>query len=562
MHRVWRFPDPIPESELRMLGAFPPLHAQLLHRRGLRSPRETARFLDARTPDDTQGQSLVGIGAAVTRLLRAREQGQRIVVFGDYDADGVTATAVLEESLRGWGWIVGHYIPNRFDEGYGLNLPAMKELADSGVAVVISVDCGIRSLEEVAWAQDHGVDVIVTDHHEPGPELPRAKAVVNPRQPGETYPFVDFAGAGVAYKLVQAIAAAVDAPEPEAALDLVALGTIADLASLTGENRSLVARGLDRMNRTPRPGVAALVAATGAKAGALTAASVGYVLGPRLNAAGRLESAELSLHLLLESDPKQAEGQARKLDDLNRERQRLTRETTERAREILLAEPELLPILIAAAPEFPEGVVGLAASRLVEEFHRPAIVATLAEGIVRGSARSIAEFPITAALDSCRKYLLRYGGHTVAAGFSLSQDQWPAFCDAMLGLARAAFAGGMPSAEMSIDAVADPNELRDDLLQFLDRLEPCGRGNPRPLLALRGAEVLRVRRVGSDQRHLKLTLRGGKRIWDAIAFRQPAEVGEGMRLDVAFYLERNEYLGVSTLQLNVQDLREAPSVAT
>lgn len=561
MHRVWRFPDPIPESELRKVGAFPALYAQLLHRRGLRTPEETALFLDPRALGDMRGQSLLGTVAAVARLLQARERGQRVVVFGDYDADGVTATAILEESLGGWGWHVGHYIPNRFDEGYGLNLPAMKELADSGVAVVISVDCGIRSLEEVAWAQDHGVDVIVTDHHQPGPELPRAMAVINPRQPGETYPFVDFAGAGVAYKLAQAVAAALEAPEPEGVLDLVALGTIADLASLTGENRTLVARGLERMNRATRVGLAALVAATGAKAGPLTATSVGYVLGPRLNAAGRLESAELALDLLLETNPKLAEGKARKLDDLNRERQRLTRETTDRAREILLAEADLPPILIAAAPEFPEGVVGLAASRLVEEFHRPAIVATPADGVVRGSARSIVEFPITAALDQCREFLLRYGGHTVAAGFSLSQDRWPSFCEAMLRLAGAAFAGGMPSAEIRIDAVAAPDDLREDLLQFLDRLEPCGSGNSRPLLALRGAEVLRVRRVGIDQRHLKLTLRGGKRIWDAIAFRQPAEVGDGMRLDVAFYLERNEYLGVPSLQLNVQDLREASATA-
>ena len=561
VQRVWRFPDPIPESELRKVGAFPALQAQLLHRRGLRSPLETARFLDPGTLEDRHGVSLLGMAAAVARLLQARERGERVIVFGDYDADGVTSTAILEESLAGWGWNVGHYIPNRFDEGYGLNLPAMKELADSGVAVVITVDCGIRSVEEVAWAQDHGVDIIVTDHHQPGPQLPGAMAVINPRQPGETYPFVDFAGAGVAYKLAQSVAAALGAPEPEAVLDLVALGTIADLASLTGENRSLVARGLERMNRAPRIGVAALVAAIGGKAGPLTAASVGYVLGPRLNAAGRLESAELALGLLLESNPKLAEGKARKLDDLNRDRQRLTRETTDRAREIVLAEPDLPPILIAAAPEFPEGVVGLAASRLVEEFHRPAMVATPADGIVRGSARSIVEFPITPALDKCREFLLRYGGHTVAAGFSVSQDQWPAFCEAMQRLARATFAGGMPAAEIRIDAEAAPDDLREELLQFLDRLEPCGSGNPRPLLALRGAEVLRVRRVGSDQRHLKLTLRGGQRIWDAIAFRQPAEVGDGMRLDVAFYLERNDYLGVPSLQLNVQDLREAPGAA-
>jgi single-stranded-DNA-specific exonuclease len=493
--------------------------------------------------------------AAVDRLLAARRAGGKVVIFGDYDADGVTATAILLDVLSDLGWDVSHYIPNRFHEGYGLSEAALREIAASNPAVVVTVDCGIRSLSEVAWAQARGLDVIITDHHQPGEELPPALAVINPRRRDETYPFTDLAGSGVAYKLAQAVCRAVGRADPAHALDLVALGTIADLAPLVGENRDLVASGLIRTNQEPRPGIAALVAVAGLRAGAVTSSAIGFALGPRLNAAGRLQSADLALSLLRARTASEAEPYARTLDELNRERQRLTQETLEQARAMIVAQGELPPVLIAGSPEFPEGVVGLAAARLVEEFHRPAIVATIGEAVIHGSARSIREFQITEALDACREFLLRYGGHATAAGFAMEKERWPAFQEALQDRARSAFADGMPAAVLQVDAIAGPDDLREDLMRFLEGLEPCGNGNPRPMFLLRDAEVVHSRRVGADGRHLKLTVRAGRRIWDAIAFRQGGEAGVGKRLDLALHLERNEYMGVPTLQLNVVDMR-------
>lgn len=553
--RSWLLPDVIADADLQRIGDFPPLHAQILFRRGHRSREAVARFLAPGSSSGWGDSSLQGMEAAVDRLLAARRAGEKVVIFGDYDADGVTATAILLDVLSGLGWDVSHYIPNRFHEGYGLSEAALREVAASHPAVLVTVDCGIRSVSEVAWAQDRGLDVIVTDHHQPGEELPPARAVINPRRRDETYPFTDLAGSGVAYKLAQAVCRALERPDPADAVDLVALGTIADLAPLVGENRDLVAAGLERMNRDPRPGIAALVSASGLRAGAVTSSVVGFALGPRLNAAGRLLSADLALSLLRATTAGEAEPRARALDDLNRERQRLTQETLEQARTMILAEGDLPSVLMAGSDAFPEGVVGLAAARLVEEFHRPAIVATIGEAVIRGSARSIPEFPITEALDACRGFLLRYGGHAGAAGFAMEKERWRPFQEALRDRARNAFAGGMPAPVLHVDAVAGPDDLREDLMRFLERLEPCGNGNPRPLFLLRDAEVVQARRVGAEGRHLKLTVRAGRRMWDAIAFRQSGGAGVGTRLDLALYLERNEFMGVPTLQLNVADLR-------
>ncbi|MGH2626732.1 MAG: single-stranded-DNA-specific exonuclease RecJ [Anaerolineales bacterium] len=485
--RTWILPDPIAEADLERLGDHPPLHAQILFRRGHRSPQAVARFLAPGAAPDIGDTSLQGMAAAVDRLLAARRTGEGVVIFGDYDADGVTATAILLDVLQGLGWNASHYIPNRFHEGYGLSEAALREVAATRAGLVVTVDCGIRSLAEVAWAQARGLDVIVTDHHQPGEELPPARAVINPRRRDETYRFLDLAGSGVAYKLGQAVCRAVGQPDPHDALDLVAMGTIADLAPLVGENRDLVAEGLIRTNRKARPGIAALAAASGLRPGAVTASTIGFALGPRLNAAGRLLSADLALSLLRAKTTSEAEPHARTLDDLNRERQRLTQVTLEQAREMIVREGELPPVLIAGSADFPEGVVGLAAARLVEEFHRPAIVATIGETVIRGSARSIPEFPITEALDACRGYLLRYGGHATAAGFAIEKDRWRAFQEALQDKARVAFGGGMPVPVLHVDAVAGPDDLREDLMRFLERLEPCGNGNPHPLFLLRDA---------------------------------------------------------------------------
>jgi single-stranded-DNA-specific exonuclease len=479
-----------------------------------------------------------------------------VVVFGDYDADGTTATALLTGVLRSLGFDTGWYVPNRFTEGYGLNEPALTEIRRSGTALVISVDCGIRSNAVVESANSGGLDVIITDHHLPGPELPPALAVIDPNRDDDRYPYKGLAGVGLAYKLAEALSQTSGGGNLTEQLDLLAVGTIADLAPLTDENRQLVAMGIERLNAATRPGLRALSEFSGHKQGSITSSSVGFGLGPRLNAAGRLADAGMAVELLLATDGSVAWERAGELDRLNRERQDLTIETLERARALALENRQSEHLLLAADPEFHEGVIGLAAGRLVEEFYRPALVARIEGDEMRGSARSIPEFHITDALQACSELLLKFGGHAQAAGFSLLVENRERFMSRLAELAADKLSGLdlMPSLE--IDASLDFTELDDELMAFIDRLQPCGQANPYPVFSTSAVEILSKRVVGKGGRHLKLTVRQSGRVLDAIAFGFGQQIGElPQRLEMAYRLERNEFRGVVSLQLNVQDLR-------
>ncbi|MBI3764169.1 MAG: DHH family phosphoesterase, partial [Chloroflexi bacterium] len=360
------------------LADFDPILAQILFNRGLADPALARAFLDGEytRPDDPL--LMIGVPAAVDRLRRAIRAGEKIAVYGDYDTDGVTATALLVTALDSVGANVRPKIPNRFDEGYGLNNEALSGLKDEGVAVVVSVDCGIRSLDEADHARRIGLDLIISDHHHVGEELPRALAVINPKQAGDEYPEEGLAGVGLAYKIAQALLRAENrGVAEESLLDLVALGTVADLAPLTGENRVLVRRGLKTLNQAKREGLKSLIALSRAKPGQIDATTIGFTLGPRLNAAGRLESALAAYELLMTADTFKASQFAQQLEQQNRERQRLTVETQKQAREIVLAKEPDAPFLFAAHRDFSPGIVGLAAARLTEEFYRPSAVAQI-----------------------------------------------------------------------------------------------------------------------------------------------------------------------------------------
>jgi single-stranded-DNA-specific exonuclease len=477
----------------------------------------------------------------------------------------VTAAAVLIQTLQALGAQVRAYIPNRLDEGYGLNIEAITELAAGGARVLITVDCGIRSLDEVATARRLGMTVIVTDHHHVGAALPQADAVVNPRRSDCAYPFKDLAGVGVAYKLAQALLRAnkkVPLPtsqfvlDEEALLDLVALGTIADMAPLLGENHMLVIKGLAALNEAHRPGLSALLELSGVAPGTVTARSVGFVLAPRLNAAGRISEAMMSLDLLLASDMQAALPMAQKLNALNEERRSLTTAVQDRARELVTACGEAPPLLFAASPDFPHGVVGLAASRLLDEFYRPAVVVSIENEWSKGSARSIPEFHITEALDTMSDVLVRYGGHSAAAGFTVPTERLPEVEARLLALAREQLAGLTLAPTLQVDAETPLEALSWDLYHALERLEPFGYGNAVPVLVSRNARVLEGRAVGAEGRHLKLRLADEHGVmWDAIAFRQ----GDWMRrlpyrIDLAYILEANVWNERTNLQLNVQDI--------
>jgi len=500
----------------------------------------------------------------VACLRRAIRRGEAIAVYGDFDTDGVTATALLVQTLSAMGARVRPYIPHRVDEGYGLNLDALRKLYRQGVRVVVTVDCGIRSVDEVEQASQ-GLELIVTDHHSVGPALPPAVAVINPRQPGCPYPFKRLAGVGVAFKLAQALIRVQgklketgDLTE-ESLLDLVALGTVADLVPLLGENRSLVQRGLALLNEPSRPGAEALMANAGLRRGEVDATAIAFRLGPRINAAGRIDDAMLAYQLLASRDPLEARRLAAKLGELNSRRQVLTEETVTQAEAQVLSDDPEAHLYLAASEKFAPGIVGLAASRLTEAHYRPSVVVELGEEESRGSCRSIPEFDITAALDECATLLIRHGGHAAAAGFTIATENLEPLRHRLQAIAAEQLAGVELRPTLEIDAMLPLEEVSWATHALLGEIEPCGVDNPQPVLLSQGVEVRETRSIGSKRRHLKLTLRDGRGVaWDAIYFRH-GELSSQIpdRIDIAYTLEIHEWNHKKQLQLNIQDLREA-----
>ena len=561
----WQPKPKVSEQHLARFGGIPPLIVQLLHNREIDDPGEAGDFLEGRFTGHDPFR-LRGMNEAVTRLRSAIRSGDPIAVYGDFDTDGVTATALLVQALSALGAQARPYIPHRVDEGYGLNLKALRELYRQGVRVVVTVDCGIRSIAEVDRAR-RGLDLIVTDHHSPSPggQLPPAKAVINPKQPSCPYPFKDLSGVGLAYKLVQALFLAqrpkqqpADLSE-ESPVDLVALGTVADLAPLLGENRTLVRRGLEKLNQPGRPGVEALMANAGVRRGEVDATAIGFRLGPRLNAAGRLDSAMLAYNLLTGTDLMETKALAEELGKLNQRRQTLTEETVAAAEAQVLAGHPDAYLYLAAGPDFLPGIVGLAASRLTEAFYRPSIVVELGEEESRGSCRSIPEFDITAALDRCKDLLIRHGGHKAAAGFTVATAKLEELRERLQAIAAEQLAGVELRPLLEIDAEIPLAEVTWATHDLLRQLEPCGVDNPQPVLLSRDVEVRERRAIGSECKHLRLTLRDTWGVsWDAVYFRRGDLLDEVPgRVDVAYTLETSEWNHEKRLQLNVQDLRPA-----
>ncbi|MEW5938790.1 MAG: single-stranded-DNA-specific exonuclease RecJ [Chloroflexota bacterium] len=557
----WQVQTPITNDAEVALAKYPPTLRQLLFNRGYDTEEKARAFLRAEAPFDTNPFGIKGMDAAVTRIRRALEERESIAVYGDYDVDGVTATALLAEALTKLGATVRGYIPNRFDEGYGLNNEALTLLANEGVKLVVTVDCGIRSPAEALHARTLGLDLIVSDHHEPSGDIPDALAVINPKQPGDAYPEKYLAGVGLAYKIVEALHSLHPSREafiPQDFLDLVALGTVADLAPLNGENRALVRQGLKEMRETKRQGLYSLAAVAGVALPKINAQNIGFSLGPRLNAAGRLTAATDALKLLMSADPIEAGRLAQSLNNQNVERQKLTREIQTLA-DALATEGQEDPILLFAAhPEFNHGVVGLAASRLLDAHYRPAIVCHFGEETTRCSCRSIPEFNITAALDECADLLIRHGGHRAAAGFTVRNENLNELVDRLRAIARRELDGRDLRSTLSADMQVSFSELTFDLIKYLDYLQPTGYGNPEAVFVARGVKVQVKRTVGADGAHLKLTLTDGRVSFDAIAFRLGhLEPTLPPLVDVMFTFETNEYNGRASLQLNVKDIKAA-----
>ncbi len=550
-------PPPKAEDERDLLN-YPPILRRILINRGYGTPEAAQEYLEARSPAGTASRNLSGMSAAVDRIRVALHQEEPIVIYGDYDVDGVTATALLCQVLLGLNADVHPYIPKRLDEGYGLNNEALDVIHSGGARLVITVDCGIRSPGEAQHAHELGLDLIITDHHQPAASLPEACAVICPKQPGDTYGEKELSGVGLAYKLACALLGEEDAHHLASLLDLVTLGTVADLVPLLGENRALVRVGLEYLRTPQRQGLLSLMGVAGLAPQKISAGDIGYVLGPRLNAAGRLDSALAALRLLLTQDVTEAGQLAQQLDVQNRQRQQLTEQIQKHAEQLALEQAPDSLLLFAAHRDYNPGVVGLAAARLTELYYRPAIVAYQGEEFTRGSCRSIPELHITQVLDQCADLLDHHGGHAAAAGFTVTNRNLPALVERLHLLVNKQLTGRDLCPVLRADAELRLSDLKPDLLGQLKRIEPTGQSNPAAAFVSRGLRITGRRAVGRDNAHLKLTVTDGRITYDAIAFRQGHWIDRlPPTVDLLYSFEVSEYNGRSYLQLNVRDLKPA-----
>jgi single-stranded-DNA-specific exonuclease len=572
----WKISPPAPPEYLAALRDLHPLTAQILYARGLTDAEAAYRFMSS-TPDPVDPFAFADMERAVARILAAVGRDEPIAVYADYDCDGVTAGALLVRTLISLGARAQIYIPDRFEEGYGLNVQALDKLKAQGVGLVITVDCGVRAHREAQHARSLGLDLIVTDHHElEADSLPDAFAVIDPKRPDCPYQFAHLAGVGVAFRLAQcllrtarAAGLPINSVTEASLLDLVALGTVADVVPLVGENRALVRAGLERLNCAPRLGLQHLIQVAGLRVGALDAMRVAFALAPRLNAAGRLENARAAYDLLMCEDPAQAAALAAQLDRQNSERQQVMAAIAADAEQRAIAqhpadEGDLPAVLFAASPDYNIGVVGLAAARLAEKFHRPAVVVGICGDEARGSCRSVAGFDIIAALDRCSDLLIKHGGHAAAAGFTARADALDALQARLRAIAELEQPEGGWQRVLQADAEVALDQIDARAIADLQRLEPHGQGNPPPTLVVRAATVAAVRRVGrangqGDQPHLQLRLTDARRTtWDAIAWRmgeRAGEIAEGATISLVCRLSAGARNGQPRLELEVLDFR-------
>ena len=554
-----------------------PLLAQCLVNRGHSEPEAVARFLEPRLRSLADPFALPNMAAAVDRLFAARERAEPLVIFGDYDVDGVTSTALLLEVLRALGWCVDFYLPHRMEEGYGLSQDGVENCLQKfpGTKLLLAVDCGSTAVATIGWLKQRGVDVLVLDHHQVSEPAPAALALVNPQLakqavsglPSAVPDFTELCSAGLAFKLAHALVkrgrarqlAEFTAFDVRPLLDLVALGTIADLVPLIGENRILVTAGLERMNVTRRPGLLALKAVAGIE-GSIGTYEVGFQLGPRLNAAGRLENAAEALQLLLAAGLAAAEPIARTLDARNRERQQIERTISDEVIGAIRArfDPQRDYVLVEGQLYWHIGVVGIVASRVLREFHRPTLILGGEAAEWRGSGRSIPGFDLAAALRDCDDLLVRHGGHAMAAGVTILPDNVPALRERLNSFARRTLSPEQLQPVLKLDAEVSLRELTIERLAELDRLAPTGQGNAALQFCASGLRLHRPPlRMGKEQQHLKLHVTDGNDIREAVWWNVPRDYVLPARFDLAFTAEVNEFRDNRTVQLKVSDLRAA-----
>ena len=552
---IWNVAQPEAGSVNALVAAgYAPLAAMVLASRGIGTAKEAAAYLDCNAPlEDPFRMKDMDLAAGRVGLAMAR--GEKIAVFGDYDVDGITATCLLTDFLRSNGANCISYIPGRLEEGYGLNPIAIRQLHAEGVNLIITVDCGITALSEAELCRQLGMDLVITDHHECKEALPHAIAVVDPHRPDDGYPHRNLSGVGVAFKLAAALSGDQEAVLAEYA-DMVCLGTVADVMLLHGENRVFVCRGLESLRNTRRPGIAALMAQCSCDPETVSASSIGFMLAPRINAAGRMGQIDLAVELFLTDDPRRAEELAKALCELNRQRQNIESEIYRQA--ISMLPPGKPPEAIVLADEhWHQGVVGIVASRIAEEYACPAFLICLDGEHGKASSRSHGGFNLFSSLTALSSLLESYGGHELAAGFTISRSNIPEFRRRICALAAGFYDEDTPRTHLDIDCAIPPELLTIRGIESLSVLEPCGNGCPKPVLMMGGLTIDRIQQVGGG-RHMRLKLRSGRISLNAIYFSATAEgvsIQPGDVVDVAFTPQINEFRGERTVQMNVLDIR-------
>ena len=559
---VWKTSTPEPDAVNALVrGGYAPLAAMVLSARGIERKEQADRYLDCTAPL-LDPFLMTDMDLAAQRVRLAIANGEKMAVFGDYDVDGITATCLLTDFLRKRGCDCVPYIPGRLEEGYGLNPIAIEYLHGLGVKLIITVDCGITAVEEARMCKRLGIDLVITDHHECKEILPEAVAVVDPHRPDGGYPHKLLSGVGVAFKLAAALSGDQQAMLREYA-DMVCLGTVADVMVLQGENRAIVAAGLEMLKKTRRPGLAALLAQCGCVPENVSASTVGYMLSPRINAAGRMGRIELAVELFLTDDPACGEEAAKALCELNRQRQAVESEIYTQAVE-MLPDGKVPEAIVLADDGWHQGVVGVVASRIAEEFCCPTILICLDGEHGKASSRSFGGFNLFAALTELSPLLESYGGHELAAGFTIHREQIPEFRKEICRLAGEFACGNGPEAQLEADCAVPPEMLTLHNVESLNSLEPCGNGCPKPLLVMENLTVDRLSMVGGG-RHMRLRLQSGGYGFNGIFFsttQESASIAQGDLVDVAFVPQVNEYRGERTVQMNLQDIRPACKAKT
>jgi len=552
---IWNIQAPEPGAVNALVGGgYAPLPAMVLASRGMANAAQAKAYLDCNA-ELYDPFLMTDMDLAAGRVGLAIDQGEKIAVFGDYDVDGITATCMLTDFLRRQGANVISYIPSRLEEGYGLNPIAIEQLSAEGVRLIVSVDCGITAIAEAELCREKGIDLVITDHHECKDRLPAAIAVVDPHRPDGGYPHKNLSGVGVAFKLACALCGDQEAVLRDYA-DMVCLGTVADVMLLQGENRVFVDRGLKSLRNTRRPGIAALMRESGCAPETVSASAIGYNLAPRINAAGRMGQIDLALNLFLTDDEEEATDLARKLCDLNRQRQAVESQIYAQAVSML---PDGQPpeAIVLADDTWHQGVVGIVASRMAEEYCCPAFLICLDGEHGKASSRSFGGFNLFSSLTALSPLLESYGGHELAAGFTITRRNIPQFREDICAIAAAYYADSGPRTVLEIDCVIPPELMTVRSIEALNILEPCGNGCPKPVFAMERLTVERITMVGGG-RHMRLRLRTGHHILGAIYFSATPEtvsIEQGDLVDVAFNAQINEFRGERSVQMNVLDIR-------